>query len=296
MAEALIGVESAEMKLQLVDQLTLPGSPARPNEDACGTAGAFAWVIDGATGLGDFECLGGPSDAAWLAATASASLAVRIAGGDTDLIGLLEGTIDDVSVRFERALVREPEGRYQRPTASILIARFDAGGIEVAELGDCCLFARADGGAVLTIGSDRAGRAAERDAARRMIAHRATLETPEVRRLMREARSRYNTPDGQWVFGLDREAAAHARLQRLDIEAPVRALLATDGFAALVEDYRLYDAPGLLEAAGEEGLAALADELRMLEQVEDPDGLSFPRFKQSDDATALLVRGEGGRA
>jgi hypothetical protein len=281
--------------LDIIDQLSLAGSPARPNEDAFGTAGAFAWVIDGATGLGDFECLGGPSDAAWLATTASASLAARIAAGETDLPGLLDGTIDDVARCFERDLVRAPEGRYQRPTASILIARFDPLGLDVAELGDCCLFARADSGALLTIGSDRAGRAAEQDAARRMIAHRATLETPEVRRLMREGRARHNTPDGYWVFGLDREAAAHARLQRLDIEAPVRALLATDGFAALVEDYRLYDAPGLLAAAGEDGLAALADELRTLERVEDPDGLSFPRFKQSDDATALLVRSEAGR-
>lgn len=278
----------------VVDTCSLPGSPKRPNEDAFGTTGPFAWVIDGATGLGDFECLDGPSDAAWLAATASAILAARIEAGETGLVALLDGTIDDLARRFEREQVRPPEGRHQRPTASILIARFDAHGIDVAELGDCCLFAQAGGGDVLTIGSDRAGRAAERDAARRMIAHRATLETPEVRRLMREGRARHNTPGGYWVLGLDREAAAHARLRRLDIGAPVQVLLATDGFAALVEDYRLYDAPGLLAAAASGGLAALADELRALEQVEDPDCLSFPRFKPSDDATALLVRADRG--
>lgn len=281
---------SAVTGLQIIDELSRPGSPSRPNEDAYGTAGAFAWVIDGATGIGDFECLEGPSDAAWLAATASTLLAARIEAGETDLVGLLDGTIEELARRFEREQVRAPQGRYQRPTASILIARFDADGIDVAELGDCCLFARAGNGAVLTVGSDRAGRAAERDAARRMIAHKATLETPEVRRLMRDGRSRHNTPDGYWVLGLDREAAVHARRRRLDVEAPFAALLATDGFAALVEDYRLYDAPGLLAAAAADGLASLADELRALERIEDPDCLSFPRFKQSDDATALLIR------
>lgn len=280
--------------VDIVDRISLPGSPRRPNEDAFGSAGAFAWVIDGATGLGDFECLGGPSDAAWLSATTSALLAGRIDGGETDLLALLEGTIDDLAGRFEAEQVRPPEGRYQRPTASILIARFDPRGVDVAELGDCCLFARAGSGAVLTVGSDRAGRAAEQDAARRMIAHNATIETPEVRRRMREGRSRHNTPEGYWVLGLDREAAAQARLHRLDIDAPVEALLATDGFAALVEDYRLYDAPGLLAAAGAEGLAFLAEELRALEQIEDPECRSFPRFKQSDDATAVLVRMDRG--
>ena len=34
--------------------------------------------------------------------------------------------------------------------------------------------------------------------------------------------------------------------------------------------------------------AALLDELRDLERVRDPDGRTYPRYKISDDATAVL--------
>ena len=44
----------------------------------------------------------------------------------------------------------------------------------------------------------------------------------------------------------------------------------------------------LVETASREGLSKLLAELRVVEHREDPDGLAFPRFKRSDDATALL--------
>jgi hypothetical protein len=45
----------------------------------------------------------------------------------------------------------------------------------------------------------------------------------------------------------------------------------------------------LFAAAEGRGLAALAGELRSIEAA-DPEGVRFPRFKRSDDATALLLR------
>ncbi len=42
-----------------------------------------------------------------------------------------------------------------------------------------------------------------------------------------------------------------------------------------------------------DGLAGLLQELRHIEREVDPDGTRFPRFKRSDDATALLVKTGG---
>lgn len=67
------------------------------------------------------------------------------------------------------------------------------------------------------------------------------------------------------------------------------ALLASDGFLALATDYGRYDPDSLIAAAQGEGLEALLAELRAIEQGA-PEGLSYPRFKTSDDATALLLR------
>ena len=54
--------------------------------------------------------------------------------------------------------------------------------------------------------------------------------------------------------------------------------------------YDAYDPAGLVRAARDKGLAAMVAELRRFEREIDPDGLSYPRYKQSDDTTALLVR------
>jgi hypothetical protein len=66
-------------------------------------------------------------------------------------------------------------------------------------------------------------------------------------------------------------------------------LLASDGFLALASDYGAYGADSLMQAALEKGLKALGEELRAIE-TGDAGGDKYPRFKKSDDATALLLR------
>ncbi len=63
----------------------------------------------------------------------------------------------------------------------------------------------------------------------------------------------------------------------------------SDGFSALVDRYQAYDAAGLVCAALDKGLQELARELRAIEAA-DAAGTRHPRFKVSDDATALLMR------
>ena len=63
----------------------------------------------------------------------------------------------------------------------------------------------------------------------------------------------------------------------------------TDGFSALSDRYRVYDAAGLVRAALEKGLQELGRELRAIEAA-DATAARHPRFKASDDATALLMR------
>ena len=67
-------------------------------------------------------------------------------------------------------------------------------------------------------------------------------------------------------------------------------LLATDGFSALVDLYRAMDATALMEAALSSGLEPLVRLAREIETERDPDGRLYPRFKLSDDTTAILLR------
>ncbi|MCB1459818.1 MAG: hypothetical protein KDJ48_11255, partial [Nitratireductor sp.] len=93
---------------------------------------------------------------------------------------------------------------------------------------------------------------------------------------------------GVWTLGLVEEAADHVKVMEAEVRPGDMFLLMSDGFSALSEAYGCHTQTGLLQAAQEPGLAALLRELREVERVLDPDGQQFPRFKRSDDATAIL--------
>jgi hypothetical protein len=92
------------------------------------------------------------------------------------------------------------------------------------------------------------------------------------------------------VLGVD---ADHSRNATGYARAPVArgddVLLMSDGFAALIDTYEIYDPASLVSTMLDRGLAALAEELRTIERG-DAECLRYPRFKPSDDASAIWVR------
>lgn len=66
-------------------------------------------------------------------------------------------------------------------------------------------------------------------------------------------------------------------------------LLMSDGFSSLVSDYDAYDLDGLVAAVATKGLHGLLSEIREIEEA-DRSCARFPRFKISDDATAVWLK------
>ncbi len=118
---------------------------------------------------------------------------------------------------------------------------------------------------------------------------RPPASTGRILPALRRARNRLNTEGGNWAFGPDARAAGHAGFKRVGAPSGTHVLLGSDGFFALVSEYDRYNVEGLMAAACANGLAALGQEVRGIE-TGDPGGHRFPRFKTSDDATALLLR------
>lgn len=261
-----------------------PGSAARPNEDAAGAAGRFAWVIDGATGLGDEPLLDAPSDAAWLAAVLDEALGTAAAGA-RDAAGLLAAATAEAERRFLRDRRRAPAARWEIPTAAALVVEALPDGLAVVELGDCAVYVAA-GGAVVRIGGLETGRATEQGSARRLMSG-GRGRTPEVLQYLRTVRERANTPGGYSIVAPDASTAAAARRHHVRCGA-ADALLVTDGYEAAVDDYRLFTPAELVAAASADLRAPLAA-ARAVEAA-DPDCVHYPRFKPSDDATAILMR------
>ncbi|HUO88816.1 MAG TPA: protein phosphatase 2C domain-containing protein [Rhizomicrobium sp.] len=279
------------MPFEVLETLSLPGDPLKPNDDAFGHAGHAAVVLDGATSLGD-PLMPGDSDAAWIAHFGSRRLMAHVRDGD-GAQDALRHTLEDAKKSFVALRRHEPREPWEIPFASMAFAFEADDGFEFLWYGDCAGLLQRPGGNVEVLGESFAAKLREaRGAAKAAKAlNRAPVSSgslaPYLPQLRKE-RSRINS-GRHWAFSPDPRAAEH--VSRCHVAAPKGALLllASDGFLALATDYGRYTADTLLEKASGRGLAALAEELREIEDA-DPQGHKFPRFKKSDDATALLLR------
>jgi hypothetical protein len=307
------------MMFEILDSLSLPGDPAKPNEDAFGHDAAAAVVLDGATPLGD-GLMPGSSDAAWIAQFGARRLLAHLRDGE-GARKALRGTLADTRKSFEALRRHAPEEMWQTPCASMMLAfcapsalriasaatgtspasahtraRGRVAGEDVVEFlwfGDCAALVQPEGGAVAVVGETFDKRAAEAKRARAIAKEKnlspaSGLSRPEFLDALRATRNRINS-GSYWLFSPDAKAASHAARRVVKTAPGTKLLLASDGFLALASDYGAYGADSLMNAAVEKGLKALGEELRAIE-AGDPGGDKFPRFKKSDDATALLLK------
>lgn len=280
------------MKLHLIDAVTTPGNPAKANDDAWMAGVALAAVIDGATSLND-PIMPGTSDAAWFAHLAAERLLVHQGGDNAQAV--LRAAVTDLEAAFVEHRNRTPVAMHEVPCASLMLLA-PAGDDLIAALsfGDCSAIVLHGDGMVVTIGDALAKRTIEANEVAKLaqdagVDPASTSTRVEFLPSLRESRNRYNQGEGPWLLAPDVGCVDHAKV--VEFSAPVGTviLLASDGFTALISDYGVYDAAGLVEAAQDKGLTRLMAELRDIESS-DPTGKQYARYKKSDDATAILVK------
>ncbi len=277
------------MHFKLLDSFTLPGDPTKPNEDSFVFGPRFACVFDGATVLSE-HLMPGRSDAQWIAQFGARRLKAHIEAGD----GLRDGlraAAADAEKSFKALRKRPPEETFEIPFASLMALSLDGDALKALWLGDCAALIRTPDRAIAMLGETLARRGRERERAQRMAGPKGGAGASVREKFLpalRASRNKVNTKDGDWLFAPDPRCADHADVARAAALPGSLVLLASDGFLALISDYEKYSPDTLLSAAEAGGLAALGQELRAVEAA-DPDGRTYPRFKKSDDATALLL-------
>lgn len=271
------------MQLDVLQSISLAGNLAVPNDDRAGSTTHLAWVIDGATDLGAPGLVGSQGGAAWLASQAQAAFTTA---ADAPLAAMCRAVGDRLAAAFAAARTREPEGRWEWPVASFLAVRLDDDALEVGWLGDCAgLLIRGD--TVIRLGPVRESHDAETALAASLAEH--GLGAPKRSApILAELRARRNRPESR-VLSIDAERMAQLETMRVPCAPGDEVLLMTDGFSAPVDSYGVLDEEGLALLLPSEGLAGLAQRLRAIEQA-DSDCTRYPRFKTSDDATALWLR------
>ncbi|MBP2158780.1 MULTISPECIES: protein phosphatase 2C domain-containing protein [Asticcacaulis] len=265
----------------MIQSISLNGKPGVPNDDRAGCGDRHAWVIDGATDLGPPGLVGARGGAAWLAATAHQ--AFQAASGP--LAEICAGVFDTVAVRFEHDRQRDVLADWELPSAALAAVALEGDRLACAFLFDCTVIHRsANGVAYLTPAPDRVSERTEAEALG-PGAGAASVRSEAVLADRRAARER-----PRQVLSVDADRARAAVQYAYAAVAPGDdILLMTDGFAALIETYDAYDKDSLIQAMLDGGLAALAGELRGIEH-DDAGCLRYPRFKVSDDATAIWLR------
>ena len=277
------------MSLVLLDSLSLPGDPAKPNEDSFAQSEHAALVMDGATPLGD-PLMPGTSDAAWLAQFGARRLMAHLKDGDAPRQALAHA-LADAEKSFSALRRRPVRETWETPCASMIMTAESKAGLECLWFGDCSALLLYDQ-ACTVIGDafDKRGeeaKSAHRFAREKNLKPAPDLNRPEILSHLRAARNRINSGNN-WLFSPDPKAAAHAAHKSITPRPGDLLLLASDGFLALATDYGAYDPKGLVMAARDKGLEALGREIRAIEDA-DALGEKFARFKKSDDATALLL-------
>jgi hypothetical protein len=280
------------MQFEFIDALSIPGHPAKPNDDAWGQTSGAAVVLDGATNLCD-SLLPGESDAAWLSRFAARRLMAHAQDGASGRDALARA-LGEAEKSFAGLRRRAPKHNHENPYASMMFVCGDDAGFEALWYGDCAALVKHADGRVEIVGDAFDKRAAE---ARRVkmlaeakgLAPAAGVNRPEFLSALRAARDTVNTEKGGWLFGPNAKAAQYVKAKHVDAASGTLVLLASDGFLALASDYGVHDAESLIHAAESKGLEALGQQLRAIEN-EDAEGRKYPRFKTSDDATAVLLK------
>jgi hypothetical protein len=238
--------------------------------------------------------MGEASDAAWLAGFAGRRLS-DLAPQAHDGPALVRHVMEEARTIFLRHAPSERHDFLTWPVGAMTLVHRDGDSLDVWSFADTTAFVRHPDRTVLTVGEAPGLRQYEMAKAAELLEKsgatpKTITGTPVFQAWLSERRERQKQGRGLALLGLDPTAADRMRHERVPCPDGTTVLLTSDGFSALVDLYGAMDASALMERAPDEGLEALAREARRIETEVDPQGKLFPRFKESDDTTALLLR------
>jgi hypothetical protein len=125
-------------EIKILDSQSTPGNPAKPNDDRFGHNEASAFVIDGATGLGDRQYIDASgSDAAWIAARFADGFRQHITR-DSAISDIARVISTDAKAYFLGSHPDVP--RYAWPLSAFAMLHSTHTGFTFYGLGDSCIF------------------------------------------------------------------------------------------------------------------------------------------------------------
>lgn len=264
------------------------------SEDAWGHIGdenfGAAWILDGATGLGERQYISGAySDAAWYANEFSRALHQHSLWPvparevfSTALRQMAKAWQDQIS---------DAVPRYALPSAAGIWVRWQDGEIEAVSLGDCRGWLLSDDHQLTQLGlldeDPNDAWLAEQIATHQQNGITSDDMRMRVMDILREARASMNTPNGYPIFSVHSDICGELPVRKLKLWGG-NIILCSDGLFRWSDVLRQGNAPEFAAACVED-LSHTLNYVRELENA-DPDCTRYTRLKRHDDATGIVLK------
>ena len=263
---------------------TAAGRAGQPNEDWVGATPTAIVVLDGLTAPRDLDS-GCNHGVPWYVGRLGSALLARLADCAVGLKSCLALAIEEVSALHNRTCNLTSPGT---PQSTVAVVRIRGSELEWLVLADSVIVLDVDR-ELRVITDDRVEGAAQAQRDEALRSHVGSTEHEQgVSRLVQTQRSLRNQPGGYWVAAADPAAASESLTGIAHLSTIRRVAVLSDGAARLVE-FGLAGWEQVLASLAEHGPQALIEEVRRVEAT-DLRGERWPRYKASDDATAVHVR------
>ncbi len=264
---------------------TMPGDPARPNEDFAGVLGSCAILLDGSGAPGDLPtgCVHGVP---WFVRQLGARCLAHMAAGEPNepLDGILATAITEVSALHQDTCDLQSPGT---PSSVLVMARIGPKTLDWLVLGDVALVVEDTSGGIELITDQRMDKVAVNEYQAMLALPTGTPEHQAARIVYVRAQQPWrNRPGGYPVASTDPGAAVQAVTGSIPAKDAVRAAMVSDGVTRFAE-FGLGTWSDLLEILAAAGPGALFARIRTSEST-DPRGKRWPRAKRHDDVGVVF--------
>lgn len=266
-----------------------PGEADKENEDWAGTTLNVAVVLDGLSSApgANSPCRHGTP---WFVR----NLGVHLLAAAQEPGAAMQDALAEAIQRVASAHQECDATADGAPSATVACIRVRPdGALDYLILADARIVLRHKNGEIQVLTDERVDDIAK-SASKVALSHPigSASQRQAVANLIETQKPLRNQPDGYWVASADPSAAQQAFSGCLPSDSIAAAALLSDGASRIVDVFKQLSWSEALEVMRNDGLHAFIRRVRDIEQV-DPQGLRWPRFKQSDDAT--IVFAEWGR-
>lgn len=278
------------MKFSNRDSISNAGN--KINEDIVYVTDNYGWVIDGATGLNNKNFTNSNSDANWFVNEWNNYLKENISDKSASIKEIIIKGIEYISNKFYGITGLKHVDKVDLPSASIVLLRINNKIVEYFLLGDCTLIVQNNNDESLIIKQnllDILDNKAKIEMAKLMTNEGMNFiqARQKIKPLLIKHRMLKNIKNGYWTLEFDKNAVENSICGFLEVDECKKTLLMSDGFSAIYDNYNYVDKNNIISLIEKHGLQQIYNRIRFIEE-EDRDILKFPRFKKSDDASAVI--------